>query len=80
MLLCKIWNIFDTLTSKQIFLKTKAFCKKLENIFLVESTKAENTTFSYETVSFFMLIKIEPVVQNARIAKYVLLPVTTLLF
>ena len=35
-------NVFNTLTLKRIFLKTKAFFKKLENRFLIESNKIEN--------------------------------------
>ena len=45
----KIFNVFNTLTLKQIFWKTKAFVKKLEHRFLVESTKIENTSFPYKT-------------------------------
>ena len=45
----KILNIFNTLTLKQIFWKTKTFLKKLEYRFLVESAKIENTSFPYKT-------------------------------
>ena len=38
-----------TLTLKQIFWKTKAFFKKLECRFLVESTLIGNSSFSYKT-------------------------------
>ena len=44
------WNVFNTLTLKQIFWKTKAFFKKLEYHFLIESTKIEDTSFPYKTV------------------------------
>ena len=45
----EILNIFNTLTLKQIFWKTKTFFKKLEYRFLVESTKIENASFPYKT-------------------------------
>ena len=45
----EILNVFNTLTLKQIFLKTKTFFKKLEYHFLVESTKIENASFLYKT-------------------------------
>ena len=45
----KIFNVFNTLTLKQIFWKTKAFVKKLEYRFLVDSTKIENASFPYKT-------------------------------
>ena len=44
-----ILNVFNTLTLKRIFCKTKAFLKKLEYRFLVESTKIENVPFPYKT-------------------------------
>ena len=44
-------NIFNTLTLKQIFWKTKPFFKKLEYCFLVKGTKIENTSFQYKTVT-----------------------------
>ena len=34
---------------KQFFWKTKTFFKKLEYLFLVESTKIENISFSFKT-------------------------------
>ena len=43
--LLKILNVFNTITLKKIFLKTKTFFKKLEDWFLVESTKIENAMF-----------------------------------
>ena len=45
----KILNIFNSLTLKQIFWKTKTFFEKLEYRFLVESSKIENASFSYKT-------------------------------
>ena len=47
----KILNVFNTLTLKQIFWKAKTFFKTLEYCFLVESTKIENASFSYKTVT-----------------------------
>ena len=45
----KLKNVFNTLTLKQIFWKTKTIFKKLEYSFLVESTKIENASFPYKT-------------------------------
>ena len=45
----KVSNIFNTLTSKQIFWKAKTFYKKLEYRFLVETTKIESTSFPFKT-------------------------------
>ena len=45
----KVSNIFNTLTLKQIYWKVKTFFKKLENGFLVETTKIESTPFSFKT-------------------------------
>ena len=45
----EILNTFNTLTLKQILLKTQTFFKKLEYRFLVESTKIENESFPYKT-------------------------------
>ena len=44
----EILNVFNTLTLKQIFWKTKTFFKKLEYRFLVESTKIEKASFPYK--------------------------------
>ena len=44
----EISNVFNTLTLKQIFWKTKTFFKKLEYGFLGESTKIENALFPYK--------------------------------
>ena len=40
----KILSVFNTLTLEQIFWKMKNFFKKLEYLFLVESTKIESAT------------------------------------
>ena len=45
----KVSNVFNTLTLRQIFGKTKSFFKKLEYYFLVEATKIENTPFTFKT-------------------------------
>ena len=45
----KVSNVFNTLTLKQIFWKTKTFFKKLEYRFLVEATKIEITPFPFKT-------------------------------
>ena len=45
----KVSDLFNTLTLKQIFWKTKTFIKKLEYHFLVKTTKTENTSFLFET-------------------------------
>ena len=46
----KVLNVFNILTLKVTFWKTKTFFqKKLEYRFLVESTKIENASFPYKT-------------------------------
>ena len=45
----KVPNVFNTLTLKQIFWKTKTFFKNLEYCFLVETTEIENTSFPFKT-------------------------------
>ena len=45
----RILNVFNTLTLKQIFSKTKTFLEKLEYRFLVKSTKIENASFPCKT-------------------------------
>ena len=47
----EILKVFNTLTIKQIFWKTKSFFKKLEYCFLIESTKIENASFPYKTAT-----------------------------
>ena len=52
MFLCdnlRILNVFNTVTLKQIFWKTKTFFKKLGYRFLVESAKIENVSFLCKT-------------------------------
>ena len=45
----KVSNVFNTLTLKQIFWKTKTFFKKLEYRIFVEITKIESTSFPFKT-------------------------------
>ena len=45
----KILRIFNTLTLKRIFWKTKTIFKKLEYCFLVESINIENASFLHKT-------------------------------
>ena len=45
----KVSEVFNDLTLKQIFWKTKTFFKKLDYHFLVETTKTENTSFPFKT-------------------------------
>ena len=45
----EILNVFNALTLKQIFWKTKTFFKNLEYRFSVESIKIENESFPYKT-------------------------------
>ena len=44
-----VLNVFNTLTLKQIFWKTKNIFKRMEYGFLVESTKIENSLFPDKT-------------------------------
>ena len=80
----EILNDFNILTLKKIFGKTKAFFKKLEYSFLVQSTKIENTSFpSYKTTKSEANVRTEQIewrVQNRPITKNGALPVTTLFF
>ena len=77
----KIFNVFNTLTLKPIFSKTKTFFKKLEYRFLVESTRIENVTFPYKTVLPEANVKTNRMgLQNGPIVKNGVLPVTTLVF
>ena len=45
----EILTVFNTSTLQQIIWIMKTFFKKLENRFLVESTKIENASFPYKT-------------------------------
>ena len=77
----KVLNIFNTLTLKQIYWKTKTFSKKLEYRFLVETTKIEDTSFLFKTtLSEPMLRQIKWRLQNESITKSRVLSATTLFF
>ena len=71
----KVSNVFNTLTLKQIFWKTKTFFKKLEYRFLVESTKIENASFPYKTAISEANVK----TQNGEYKIDRVLPVTNFL-
>ena len=74
----EILKVFNTLTLKQIFCKTKTFFKKLEYRFLLETTKIENALFPKKLpCQEPMLRQIEWGVQSGSITKSVLLPVFT---
>ena len=75
----EISNVFNTLTLKQIFWKTKTFFKELGYRFLAESTKIEKEHFYTNLPNQKpMLRQIEWEVQNGPIKKNGVLPVTTL--
>ena len=76
----KVSNVFHTLTLKQIFWKTKIFFKKLDLRFLVETTKIENSSFPFKTALSEAYVQIEWRLQNGRITKKGVLPVTALFF
>ena len=77
----KILNVFNTLTLKQIFWKTKTFFEKLEYRLLVESTKIESASFHTKLpYQKPMLRQIKWWLQNGPITKNGVLPVTTLFF
>ena len=69
-------NVFNTLTLKPIFWKTKTFFKKLEYRSLVEATKIENTSLPFKTaLSKVNLRQIEWRLQNGPIINSGVLPV-----
>ena len=77
----EILNVFNTLTLRQIFRKTKVLFKKLEYRFLVESTKIENALFLYKTTISEANVKTNKMmIQNGPIAKNGILPLTALSF
>ena len=55
----KASNVFNTLTLKQIFLKTKTFSKKLVCHCLVETTKIKKTSFLFKTAPSETTVKTE---------------------
>ena len=56
-----IFNVFSTLTLKQIFWKMKTFLKNLEHCFLIESTKIETVSFPYKIALSEATVKINRV-------------------
>ena len=77
----KILNFFNTLTLKQIFKKMKKFFKKLENRFIVVSTKIENAYFHTKLSCQKSILRQMPWwVQKGPITKNEVLLVTTLNF
>ena len=76
-----ILNVFNTLTLKKIFWKTKTFFKQLKYYFLIETTKIENTYFHSKLIcEKLMLREIEWQLQNGPFTKCGVLPVTTVFF
>ena len=59
-----ILNVFNILTLKQILWQTKTFFKKLEYCFLVESTKIENDSFPYKSVTSEANVKTNRIVST----------------
>ena len=77
----KVSNVLNTLTLKQIFWKKKAFFKKLEYHFLVETTEIKTHHFHSKLLCQKpMLRDIEWQLQNGPITKSGVLPVSTLFF
>ena len=60
----EILNNFNTLALKQIFWQTRAFFKKLEYGFLVESTRVENASFAYKTAISEATVKTNRIVST----------------
>ena len=74
-------NVFNALSLKQIFWKTKNVFKKLEYSFLVESTKNENASFPSKTAISEASVKTNRMVnKNGPITKNIVLPATALFF
>ena len=67
-------NVFNTLTLKQIFWKTKSFFKKLEYLFLVERIKIKNASFPYKTAILEASVKANTMMST----KFVLVTATGL--
>ena len=77
----KVSNVFNTLTLKQIFWKTKTFFKKLEYRFLVETTKIENTSLPFKTALSEANVKTNGMaLQNGPTINNGVLPVNALFF
>ena len=67
--LMEILNVFNALTLKNIFWKTRTFFKKWAYRFLDESTKIANAIFPYKTALSEANVKTKWGVQNAPITK-----------
>ena len=77
----KILNVFNTLTLKQIFWKTKTFFKELEYRFLTGSNKIEKASFPHKTAMPEANVKTNRIGNtNGPITKNGVVPVTTLNF
>ena len=77
----EILNVFNTLTLKQIFWKTKTFLKKWSTVFKLQALRLK--THHFHTKSPYqkpMLRQTEWWVQNEPITKNRVLPETTLFF
>ena len=73
----KISNVFNTLTLKQIFWKTKAFFKELECSFLLKPLRLKTHHFHLKLLcQKQMLWQTERRLQNGPITKSGILPVT----
>ena len=75
----KTLNVFNTLTLKQIFRKTKTFFKKLEYDFYLKALRLKTHRFQCSNPKP-KLRQIEWWLQNRLITKNGVLPVTTLFF
>ena len=60
----EILNVCNTVTLKQVFWKTKTLSKKLEDCFLVEGIKIENTSFSYKAATSEANVKANRIVST----------------
>ena len=58
----KILNVLNSLFWNRFSGERKTFLKKLEYLFLVESTKIENSSFAYETAISEANVKINKMV------------------
>ena len=77
----EILNVVNIQILKRIFWKTQTLFQKMYYCFLVESTKIEHPTFSYQILcQKLMLRQIEWEVQNGSTTKNEDLAVTTLFF
>ena len=77
----KVSNVFNILTLKQIFWRTKTFFTKLENRFLIEATKIEITPFPFKNALSEDNVKTNRMAAtNGPITKSGVLPVTTYFF